>query len=311
VEGVSFSITQGETLGLVGESGSGKTTVATIALRLLQPTSGSVSFEGKDVFAFEGDELRAFRRRAQLVFQDPYSSLDPRMTVRQIVTEPFVVQGIGDRASRAARATELLGLVGLMPEHAGHYPHQFSGGQRQRIVIARALALDPSLLVCDEPVSALDVSIRAQILNLLKRLQRELGLIYLFIAHDISVVRYVSDQIAVMYLGKLVEIGDQAQVLRDPRHPYTQALLSAVQRADPEHRPERIVLRGDVPSALTPPSGCRFHTRCPIAEDVCRIEEPPLRVLPSGQAIACHFAEDSPERMQRVQRARTAVTSPG
>jgi oligopeptide/dipeptide ABC transporter ATP-binding protein len=301
VEDVSFEVAPGETLGLVGESGSGKTTLATMALRLTEPTAGSVLFEGEDVFALSGEGLRRFRRAAQLVFQDPYSSLDPRMNLRQLVAEPLAVQRVGDRASRAARVDELLELVGLSPRFAGHYAHQFSGGQRQRIVIARALALRPRLLVCDEPVSALDVSIRAQILNLLKGLQRELGLTYLFIAHDFSVIRYVSDRIAVMYLGKLVEIGGREAVLGDPRHPYTQALLSSVRRADPDHRPERIVLRGDVPSAIGPPSGCRFHTRCPIAEAVCAVEEPPLRVVGGSRRAACHFAEDSREGMLAAQ----------
>jgi ABC-type oligopeptide transport system ATPase subunit len=226
VEDVSFEVAPGETLGLVGESGSGKTTLATTALRLAEPTAGTVLFEGEDIFALSGEGLGRFRRAAQLVFQDPYSSLDPRMNLRQLVAEPLAVQRVGDRASRAARVDELLELVGLSLRFAGHYAHQFSGGQRQRIVIARALALRPRLLVCDEPVSALDVSIRAQILNLLKGLQRELGLTYLFIAHDFSVIRYVSDRIAVMYLGKLVEIGGREAVLGDARHPYTQALLS-------------------------------------------------------------------------------------
>jgi oligopeptide/dipeptide ABC transporter ATP-binding protein len=273
-----------------------------IALRLVEPTSGLALFHGEDVFGLSGEALRRFRREAQLVFQDPYSSLDPRMNVRQLITEPLVVQRIGDRKSRAARANELLELVGLAPRVSGRYPHQFSGGQRQRIVIARALASRPSLLICDEPVSALDVSIRAQILNLLKGLQRELGLTYLFIAHDISVIRYVSNRVAVMYLGKLVEMGTREKVLGDPRHPYTQALLSSVQRADPDHRPERIVLRGDIPSAINPPSGCRFHTRCPIAQQICQVEEPPLRPISNGQWAACHFAEESSERM-RVVRA--------
>jgi oligopeptide/dipeptide ABC transporter ATP-binding protein len=309
VEDVSLAIEPGETLGLVGESGSGKTTVATIALRLVEPTSGSVLFHGEDVFGLSGEALRRFRRETQLIFQDPYSSLDPLMNVRQLITEPLVVQRVGDRASRAARADELLELVGLPARASSGYPHQFSGGQRQRIVIARALALQPTLLVCDEAVSALDVSIRAQILNLLKRLQRELGLTYLFIAHDMSVIRFMSDQVAVMYLGKLVEIGSRTTVLGDPRHPYTLSLLSSVQRADPDHRPQRIVLRGDIPSALDPPPGCRFHTRCPIAQDLCRVEEPPLRPIGSDRLTACHFAEDSTERVRAGQPQLSASAS--
>jgi oligopeptide transport system ATP-binding protein len=309
VEDVSFEIEPGQTLGLVGESGSGKTTVATTALRLQEPTSGSVLFEGDDVFAARGERLRAFRRAAQYVFQDPYSSLDPRMNLRQLVSEPLVVQRIGDRASRAERADELLEFVGISPRFAGRYPHQLSGGQRQRIVIARALALKPRLLVCDEPVSALDVSIRAQILNLLRRLQRELSLTYLVIAHDFSVVRYVSDVVAVMYLGKLVEVGGRDEVLRDPRHPYTQALLSSVRRADPHYRPERIVLRGEVPSALDPPTGCRFHPRCPLAQPMCVAEEPPLRPVAGARRAACHFADDSPLRMAAAQARPSASAS--
>jgi oligopeptide/dipeptide ABC transporter ATP-binding protein len=301
VENVSFTLRQGETLGVVGESGSGKTTTAMMTLGLVQPTAGSVRFRGQDVSGLSGKELRKFRREAQPVFQDPYSALDPRMRVRQLITEPMAVHAEGDGAARAARADELLETVGLLPSHADLYPYQFSGGQRQRIGIARALALRPTLLVCDEPVSSLDVSVRAQVLNLLRTLQRQLGLTYFFVAHDISVIRYISDRTAVMYLGKIVEIGTKAQVFANPRHPYTQTLLSAAPVLTPGRQPRRIILRGEIPSATNAPAACRFHTRCPIAQAICRSEEPPLRVVPSGQAVACHFAEDSSERMRSAR----------
>ncbi|UCH27997.1 MAG: dipeptide ABC transporter ATP-binding protein [Trueperaceae bacterium] len=292
VEGVSFTLYRGETLALVGESGSGKTTTAMTTLRLTDPTSGEVAFEGNDIFALRGRALRTFRHGAQVVFQDPYSSLDPRMNVRDLISEPMVIQGDGTRQERDDRAAELLELVGLQVADGARFPHQFSGGQRQRIAIARALALHPTLLVCDEPVSALDVSVQAQILNLLRRLQRELELSYLFIAHDLSVVRYIADRVAVMYLGKIVELGSKEEIFEDPKHPYTQALLSASPVPNPDAERDPITLGGEIPSPVDPPPGCRFHTRCPLAEEVCRKQEPPLRQLSDGQLVACHLAEE-------------------
>ena len=290
VDGVSFSIRRGETLGLVGESGCGKTTTGRCILQLEKPTSGRVIFEGRDLTAFSETELRKVRRRIQVIFQDPYSSLNPRMTIGQIITEPLAVHGIvPDRARRATRVRELLGHSGLLPAMANRYPHELSGGQRQRVGVARALAMEPSLIICDEPVSALDVSIQAQIINLLEELQSELGLTYLFIAHDLSVVRHISDRVAVMYLGKIAEITDRTSLYEAPRHPYTQALLSAVPIPDPvvEAGRQQIVLRGEVPSPLNPPSGCVFHPRCPIAIDECRHEVPALREVSSGHWAAC------------------------
>ncbi len=290
VDGLDFGIKSGETLGLVGESGCGKSTTGRTILQLYRPTAGDVYFQGKDLAKMQGEELRKMRRHMQMIFQDPYASLNPRMTVGDIIGEPLEVHNIAKGKEKKERVQELLQIVGLNPYFVNRYPHEFSGGQRQRIGVARALAVNPDFIVCDEPISALDVSIQAQIINLLEELQSKFNLTYLFIAHDLSVVRHISDRIAVMYLGKIVELTDRDSLYGNPLHPYTKALLSAVPIPDPvvEEKRERIILTGDVPSPVNPPSGCRFHTRCPLAIDICKQVDPEFRDVGGGHFVACH-----------------------
>ncbi|MET9676643.1 dipeptide ABC transporter ATP-binding protein [Streptomyces sp. NPDC006482] len=311
VDGIDFEVLPGETLGVVGESGCGKSTMGRLITRLLEPTGGTVEFQGTDISHLGVGGMRPFRRDIQMIFQDPYGSLNPRHTVGTIVSAPFKLQGVEPEGGVRKEVQRLLGLVGLNPEHYNRYPHEFSGGQRQRIGIARALALKPKLVVADEPVSALDVSIQAQVVNLLDDLQQELGLTYVIIAHDLSVIRHVSDRIAVMYLGKIVELADRKSLYENPMHPYTRALMSAVPIPDPRRRgakSDRILLTGDVPSPIAPPSGCRFHTRCWKATEVCKTQEPPLLELRPGQRVACHHPENAESLTIPAARESVEVT---
>lgn len=293
VNDISFSIKKGETVGVVGESGCGKSTAGRTLMRLYEPTSGGVTFDGQDIYKLKGSKLKALRRDMQMIFQDPYASLNPRMTVMDIIGEAIDIHKLsGSRSERKRKVEGLLDIVGLNPDHATRYPHEFSGGQRQRIGIARALAVDPRFIIADEPISALDVSIQAQVVNLMQDLQRKMGLTYLFIAHDLSMVKHISDRVAVMYLGKIIELAESSELYASPAHPYTRALLSAIPIPDPEveESRERIVLTGDLPSPINPPTGCQFHTRCPVATNQCKVDEPVLREVRKGHFAACHYA---------------------
>jgi oligopeptide/dipeptide ABC transporter ATP-binding protein len=296
VDSVSLTINRGETFALVGESGCGKSTTGRLLLRLIDPTAGAILYDGDDLAKLPADALRRRRRDMQIIFQDPFGSLNPRMSVGDIIAEPLVIHGVGDTNQRRARVHDLLRIVGLAAEHADRYPHEFSGGQRQRIGIARALALEPKFIVCDEPVSALDVSIQAQVITLMQELQKRLGLTYLFISHNLAVVRQIADRVAVMYLGRIVEVAPTDALFSNPQHPYTKALLSAVPVADPDRARNRILLTGDVPSPFDPPSGCRFHTRCPLAEPRCKTDEPPTHSTAAGREVACHVVTDANPR---------------
>lgn len=290
VDGVSFDVFKGETLGIVGESGCGKSTMARLITQLIRPTAGSVLFKSKDLVTLSEQEMKKERKSIQMIFQNPYASLDPRKTVEQLIMEPLLIHGVGTKLEQKKRVKELLEVVGLSEYHAQRYPHEFSGGQRQRINIARALTLNPDLVICDESVSALDVSIQAQVINLLKDLQSQFQLTYMFISHDLNVVRYISDRIAVMYLGRVVELGTYEEIYRSPQHPYTRALLSAVPKESPFEEKQQIILSGDVPSPMNPPSGCHFHKRCPYATEACKTDSPVLRDYQNGHMVACHLA---------------------